>query len=1159
MSTEIALELALRLRAEMEQGLAALRQLEGGVEGVEEKSGRANTELGKMGGAAGEIEKVAAASERASRGLSSAGETAEEAEERIRRMVQASLEYRRAQDAQIAAEQAAAQASQENSRVTAEQAAEIERVTRAAYESQAAITAQIQSMGEFAARVERGARSLEDLADIEREMDRLMAAGLLTESEQLEMLESLEEQERKLLAVRDREQRQLEQLIKAYDPVSVGLQRLEHDEQKLKEAVDAGRISREQYNRAVSGLAAQRNLLTGVQKQTGAMKDRVKVLGDLNLNQVRVQQSAAAVMRSLAQGHWNQVQVSVTSLAARTGFLGQVFTGAGMAITGAVAALGALALAAWRGYQQSQALERALIVTGNAAGVTGGQVQLMAGDIDDATGKIGKGQQALLALVQAGDVAADVLASAGRAAVNLSELTGQSIDQTTADVRRLMQEPAKYAEELNRRYNFLTAEIYNQVRAHERLGETQEAQRLVMDALARDTDEKLRKVREELSWLELAWEGLGNVAKWAWDEMMGLGRKTPTEQLLEEARRALAELDAGGSGRMATEYGLSLGSSAAREKLLAEIARLEDKVAGERAEAEAKAAGKAAERAAIEAEARQSAAVAQDRAIAKAKELKQLEEDMAALRARNITEVEGMSLADLAAKRRAQIEERYKERKTPKSEADKEFEQQQRFVEQLERQAAVFGLNAQQVREYELAERNLTGALLKRAKAAAELLRQAEEQRSIDEDAQSLAQAQISYLRAIGQHQAAAERELEQRYSELLERLERRGDEAGTTIIQNLFSAEKARAALQQLQAESDRVLSGIARAEQRVGIARDAGLISNIEAQRRLLELREREIQHLQQQIPLLREQAAILKDPALLAALDDMELRLFELQNQADLFTVTLRNGLETGIANGLRSLADGTASVGDAVRGLVSDLAGAFADLAAQQLAAWATYQLMSAIRGGDGPDVAQPDPTQAAAAGTAYATPIAGAAFALGGAATAMGNATTALGFVIGPLGLSAQQIEKAAGELASAAALLLAANSMSMASGGFASGGWTGPGSKYSFAGYVHADEWVHPKEAVGYYGHGIMRAMQQRAIPREVFAGVSAPTVASPPRISFAEGGLARGEIPAPQVSVGVLNTLRARDLVEVLAQSREFSNLVINTMVENKRTFEAS
>lgn len=82
-------------------------------------------------------------------------------------------------------------------------------------------------------------------------------------------------------------------------------------------------------------------------------------------------------------------------------------------------------------------------------------------------------------------------------------------------------------------------------------------------------------------------------------------------------------------------------------------------------------------------------------------------------------------------------------------------------------------------------------------------------------------------------------------------------------------------------------------------------------------------------------------------------------------------------------------------------------------------------------------------------------------------------------------------------------------------GSFADGGFTGPGSKYTPAGLVHAGEFVEPMEAVGYYGPAFFEALRKRAIPRDALPG-------------FADGGLVSitgvADIANASASIGKLN-----------------------------------
>src|SRR5690606_28314711 len=131
--------------------------------------------------------------------------------------------------------------------------------------------------------------------------------------------------------------------------------------------------------------------------------------------------------------------------------------------------------------------------------------------------------------------------------------------------------------------------------------------------------------------------------------------------------------------------------------------------------------------------------------------------------------------------------ERVKKVRTPKAKTDQELKSQQQYVAQLERQAATLGKSAEEVRQYELAEKGLTGALQARAAAALELISQEERKRQADADGKTLANLQIQLLSAQGQQAAAAAMQIEQEYGELIERLQARGDQAGLDLVNSLI------------------------------------------------------------------------------------------------------------------------------------------------------------------------------------------------------------------------------------------------------------------------------------------------------------------------------------------------------------------------------------
>src|SRR5690606_23332637 len=110
-----------------------------------------------------------------------------------------------------------------------------------------------------------------------------------------------------------------------------------------------------------------------------------------------------------------------------------------------------------------------------SAGVTAGALAEIRNEVGEATGEFGKAQKAAVLFAQSGQATADTLEAMITSAVNLSELTGQSIEQTTSEILRLAKAPVPALVELNSRYHFLTVATLEQVQALVDQGREQDA------------------------------------------------------------------------------------------------------------------------------------------------------------------------------------------------------------------------------------------------------------------------------------------------------------------------------------------------------------------------------------------------------------------------------------------------------------------------------------------------------------------------------------------------------------------------------------------------------------------------------------------------------------------------------------------------------------
>lgn len=229
-----------------------------------------------------------------------------------------------------------------------------------------------------------------------------------------------------------------------------------------------------------------------------------------------------------------------------------LFTVSRVVIGGVVGAVGSLALAAYQGAEQSNALQRALVLTGNAAGITEGQFNSLAATVADATKTtIGSSRDSLQALVATGRFSGDALRSAATATQLLAKVTGASTDDIVKNFVTLSGGVAKGAQSLNEQYNFLTAAQLKQIRTLEEQGRTQQAVALTLDSL----NERLSVASKNVGTLESAWTAAKNAVSGYIDAAQKIGREATVEDeiaristLLGDAKRQAAQFKQSGGG-----------------------------------------------------------------------------------------------------------------------------------------------------------------------------------------------------------------------------------------------------------------------------------------------------------------------------------------------------------------------------------------------------------------------------------------------------------------------------------------------------------------------------------------------------------------------------------------------------------------------------------
>jgi hypothetical protein len=206
---------------------------------------------------------------------------------------------------------------------------------------------------------------------------------------------------------------------------------------------------------------------------------------------------------------------------------------------GAIAALG---VAAFQGAREMDAFEKALVLTGNAIGMTSGELSVMARRLDESTGATtGRASDALAMLAGTAGITRDSIQRIAEASINMERAGGPSVEELAKKFAALGQRPLEALVKLSEAENFLTDSVRAQVSALIEQGREAEAAALAQSTYADVVDQRAAQLESRLGYLELSWRKVGDWAKKGWDAMLGIGRKDSDEQRLEELQKDLDE------------------------------------------------------------------------------------------------------------------------------------------------------------------------------------------------------------------------------------------------------------------------------------------------------------------------------------------------------------------------------------------------------------------------------------------------------------------------------------------------------------------------------------------------------------------------------------------------------------------------------------------
>lgn len=535
--------------------------------------------------------------------------------------------------------------------------------------------------------------------------------------------------ERDAVKAQEEQRASLQRLVGQLDPFSAALDKIKKQRAELSAAKDAGLLTPEyhaelsskldltekglnqvsnemrygaisagQYKNAMRLLPAQLNdiavglaggmpLFTIFMQQGSQIADSFGGWG--NLFEIIKQQllgagDAADESSDSLSDNANSLSENAENAKKLTGFLSPMTIGIGAL----VAVVGTLTYAWYKGSQEQQEFNKSLVLTGNVVGKTTGQLADMAKAVADSTGNpTAVAAQALNRVVSGGKIAADSMQSVTEAIVAMNDATDESIDSMVAEFEKIAQNPVAAIGELNDKYHFLTLATYNQIKALQDEGNQQEAARLATETYAATMKQRADEIAESLGTLQSAWKWLGDEAKGAWDAMLNIGREKSLESQLEEAEKALenAQRSRGLGNGLWNTYGVNYqGSDNAIAQAQAQVDSLRGQITAQGVLNDAISTYNKRQQKGVDAMRRLDAQA--DRMASnenkRKKELAQLDRDLADARAAGMA----ISAEDESA-RRKEINEKYKDPKSPKGKAYTE-DAATRLLDQINQQTA---------------------------------------------------------------------------------------------------------------------------------------------------------------------------------------------------------------------------------------------------------------------------------------------------------------------------------------------------------------------------------------------------------------------------------------------------------------------------------------
>lgn len=341
----------------------------------------------------------------------------------------------------------------------------------------------------------------------------------------------------------DDQRKELSQLLGQINPTVAALGRLDDMQEKLAKFKKAGIVESDTFVEYTQRINTMRDALgdtaEGMNKAGMSAKAYQAALRGVPAQftdiAVSLQSGQAPLTVLLQQG--GQLKDMFGGIGPAAQALGGYILGLVNPFTVAAAAAGALALAYYKGSEQSDALRDSLILTGNFSKASEAQLIGLAESADKVTGTFGQAAGALAQLTAAGANTTGNLKLITTTAVEMQRVTGKAVEDTVAEFIKLGKDPVAGIVELDEKYRFLTASVYAQIKALSDQGNAVAAADLAERTYAEAMGQRTSKIRENLGLIERGWLNIKDATNEVLDAFASIGRKS-----VESEGKAITQL-----------------------------------------------------------------------------------------------------------------------------------------------------------------------------------------------------------------------------------------------------------------------------------------------------------------------------------------------------------------------------------------------------------------------------------------------------------------------------------------------------------------------------------------------------------------------------------------------------------------------------------------